>query len=308
MRKTLLFIINPIAGRGQIRQPLLDILRLFSRYEYDVIVRTTEKRGQAVSLVDEFAERADLIVCSGGDGTLDEVVEGTMHHSKEITVGYIPCGSTNDFANSLFMPKDPLAAARNIMEGKIYHCDVGSFNEHYFIYIAAFGLFTEVSYETPQDWKNALGHLAYILEGAMKLFDIKSYEMKVEANGKVLEGRFIYGMITNSRSVGGIKNVPRDVDMNDGLFEVTLIEMPKDPSELQEIVTSLVMQNDNSRLVHIFKSREITIQSPDKCPWTLDGEYGGNPEEIRITNLNEALHLKLSSTKPVPNEDALESV
>ncbi len=297
MKKRLLYIINPTAGRGQIRQVLLDILDLLCRCGYEVQVSTTSGPGQAPGIVCDNAEKTDLIICSGGDGTMDEVVEGVLKSKKDIPIGYIPSGSTNDFANSLFIPKDPLAAARNIMEGNLYKCDVGRFNEHYFIYVAAFGLFTDVAYQTPQDWKKMLGHMAYVLEGAMKLFDIRSFSLKIEANGKTMEGNYLYGMITNSRSIGGIRNITRDVDMNDGLFEVTLIEMPRDPSELQKIVTAFVMQEDESEFVHTFKTDKLRIESFGECPWTLDGEYGGNPDLVEIENIHEAFTLVLTSTK-----------
>ena len=170
----------------------------------------------------------DLVVCSGGDGTLDEVVSGLMEVDQRVPIGYIPAGSTNDFANSLSISKDMVQAAKDIIEGNLYSCDVGAFDNDSFVYIAAFGLFTDVSYETDQHMKNILGHLAYLLEGSKRIWNVPTYWIKVEANGETFEGEYIYGMVTNAKSVGGFKNLPgQDVRLDDGLFEVTLIKRPK---------------------------------------------------------------------------------
>ena len=185
-----------------------------------------------------------------------------------------------------------------IMEEELYHCDIGRFNGQTFAYIAAFGLFTDVSYETDQDLKNVLGHAAYILEGVKSLFNIKSYHMKVSSEEIEVEDDFMMGMISNSRSIGGFKNLTgKNVDMNDGYFEVTLIKMPKNPLELQEIMTALVVGRDNTDLVHSFKSRKITIETDEKVPWTLDGEFGGSHTAVEIENMHKALNLYLKSTK-----------
>ena len=297
MRKKLLFVFNPKAGKGKLRSYLMDIINIFNQHGYEVTAYATQKARDAADCVMEYGGKTDLIVCSGGDGTLDEVVTGLMQANLDTPVGYIPTGSTNDFANSLFLPKDPLEVARNIMEQNVYRCDVGRFNEQTFTYIAAFGLFTDVSYDTPQDMKNVLGHVAYLLNGFTRLFDIKSYRMTVESNGEILDREFIFGMITNSRSVGGFKNLTRDVDMNDGLFEVTLIEMPENPLEMQQIVTALLMEDDNLDKIHTFKSSRLDIASAGPVPWTLDGEYGGRHEHVVIENRQQALHLFLTSTK-----------
>ena len=251
----------------------------------------------AYEQVKKYADKVDLIVCSGGDGTLDEVVTGITEVGSKVPVGYIPAGSTNDFANSLFMPKNMLDAASMIMKEEIYRCDVGRFNSQTFAYVAAFGLFTDVSYETSQDLKNILGHLAYVLEGAKRLLDIKAYHMKVTTENGVIEDNFIYGMVTNSRSVGGFKNLTKDVDMNDGLFEVTLIVQPKNPLEMQEIIRNLLNMEDNSDLIYSFKARKLTVEAEEEVAWTLDGEYGGSPRLVEIENLQQALNLCLKSDK-----------
>ena len=297
MEKKLVFIFNPKAGKGKIKTSLMDIVDIFNKGGYEVIIRATQAPRDAYEQAKLYADKVDLIVCSGGDGTLDEVVTGITEVGSHVPVGYIPAGSTNDFANSLFMPKNMLDAASNIMEEEIYRCDIGKFNDLTFAYVAAFGLFTDVSYETSQDLKNILGHLAYVLEGAKRLLDIKAYHMKVTTENGVIEDNFIYGMVTNSRSVGGFKNLTRNVDMNDGLFEVTLIVQPKNPMEMQEIIRNLINMEDNSDLIYSFKARKLSIEADEEVSWTLDGEYGGSPKLVEIENLQRALNLYLKSTR-----------
>lgn len=277
---------------------LLDIVDIFSSHDYEVIIRATQAPKDAYEKAKEYADSVDLIVCSGGDGTLDEVVTGITEKNSNVPIGYIPAGSTNDFANSLFMPKSMVKAAQMIMEEKLYHCDIGRFNSQTFAYVAAFGLFTDVSYETDQDLKNVLGHVAYLLEGVKRLFDIKSYHMKVTSEEIQVEDDFIVGMITNSRSVGGFKNLTgKNVDMNDGLFEVALIRHPKNPLQLQKIMTALVMAEDNTDMIYSFKSKKLMIETEEEVPWTLDGEFGGDHTYVEIENRHKALNLYLKSTK-----------
>ena len=294
----MLFVFNPKAGKGKIKTHLLDIVDIFSSHDYEIIIRSTQAPRDAYEKAKEYANSVDMIVCSGGDGTLDEVVTGIMEAESSVPIGYIPAGSTNDFANSLFMPKNMTKVAEMIMEEELYHCDIGRFNQKTFAYVAAFGLFTDVSYETDQDLKNVLGHVAYVLEGVKRLFDIKSYHMKVTSDEVQAEDDFIVGMITNSRSVGGFKNLTgKNVDMNDGLFEVTLIAHPKNPLQLQEIITALVMAEDNTELIYSFKTKKLTIESDEEVPWTLDGEFGGDNSYVDIENRHKALNLYLKSTK-----------
>ncbi len=298
MQKKLFFVFNPKAGKGKVRAHLLDVIDVFNRNGYEVIVHATQAPRDAYEKAKEYQGKVDLIVCSGGDGTLDEVVTGIREMNSQTPIGYIPAGSTNDFANSLFMPRSMVEAAENIMQGEIYSCDIGRLNEQTFAYIAAFGLFTDVAYETDQQLKNILGHGAYILEGVKRLFDIKSYHMKVVSEELVVEDDFIYGMVTNSRSVGGFKNLTgKHVDMDDGLFEVTLITMPKNPMELQEIIGAMVSQEDNTHLIHSFKSKKISIECEEEVPWTLDGEFGGNHTCTEIENMHKGLRLYLKSSK-----------
>ena len=298
MEKKLFFVFNPKAGKGKIKTALMDLVDIFNKGGYEVVIRATQYPKDAYEMTRKYADKVDLVVCSGGDGTLDEVVAGLVETGSKVPVGYIPAGSTNDFAGSLFIPKNMVAAAEMIMEENVYRCDIGKFNKQTFTYIAAFGLFTDVAYETDQDLKNILGHLAYLLEGVKRLFDIQSYHMKVTTEDEIFEDDFMYGMITNSRSVGGFKNLTgKNVDMNDGLFEVTLITTPKNPMDMQEIIAGLMSGKDNSDLIYTFKTSRIRIQSDEAVAWTLDGEYGGDHKEVEIRNLHRALNLYLTGSK-----------
>lgn len=296
-KKKLLFIFNPLSGKGQIKNKLLAIVDLFVKNNFEVTVYSTQKPQDAKEIVAKKAGRFDLVVCSGGDGTLDEAVSGMMERQIRKDIGYIPSGSTNDFAVSLKIPKDMVKAAQVAVNGQPFSCDIGNLNGTYFVYIAAFGLFTDVSYETPQERKNLMGHAAYILEGAKSLHAIRAYEMHVECNGEVVEGEFIYGMITNSTSVGGFKNMTgHNVLLDDGLFEVTLIKSPKNPMELSEIIASLTRLIDDTDLIYTTKTAEICITSEEEVAWTVDGEFGGGHKTVRIINEKQAISLMT----PVP--------
>ena len=215
-----------------------------------------------------------------------------MKRKQRLPIGYIPTGTTNDFANSLHIPKNLLEAADNAVNGEVFPCDVGRFNDDIFVYIAAFGLFTDVSYETRQEVKNVLGHLAYVLEGTKRLFNVPSYRIKFTHDGESVEDEFIFGMVTNSRSVGGFRSmIGRQVVFDDGLFEVTLIKTPKNPLELQEIVAALLIEQIDTKYMFTFRTGEIAFESLEEIPWTLDGEYGGSHDEVIIQNYKQELSI-----------------
>ena len=282
-QKKILFIVNPRSGKGQIKYQLLDIADVFIKGGLDVSLYITQEPQDAIRVVRERAQEFDLIACSGGDGTLDEVVTGMMDCTEKRPIGYIPAGSTNDFANSLQLPKHMKEAAQCIVEDIAYPCDVGSFNGDYFVYIAAFGIFTDVSYLTNQEMKNILGHLAYLLEGAKRIFNIKSYHVELEINDEHIEDDYIFGMITNSESVGGFRSITgRDIQLDDCLLEVTLIRMPRNPIELQDIISSLLRREMDSKYISTFKTGRIVLRSQTEIPWTLDGEFGGDHKEVEI--------------------------
>lgn len=294
-KKKMLFIYNPRAGKARIRSNLLDIIDIFTKAGYEVTAYPTQMKGDGVRAVKERRlGYYDIIVCSGGDGTLDEVVSGMMQCDRRIPIGYVPAGSTNDFANSLQIPRDMIRAAQAIIEGNIFGCDIGAFNDDFFVYIAAFGLFTEVSYETPQDIKNVLGHMAYILEGMRRLASIKSYRMKVESEELSVEAEFLFGMITNSTSVGGFKRITgKYVQLDDGEFEVVLIKKPANPIELNLVMAALINRNINTDCMYCFKTSSLKITSDEETAWTLDGEFGGRHREVDIRNLKQALSIRV---------------
>lgn len=303
MKEKVLFIINSRSGKGLIRNHVLEIVDIFVKNGMEVTIHTTQKERDACEVTQERAGEFDMVVCSGGDGTLDEVITGMMHRKDRRPVGYIPAGSTNDFANSLKLPKNMEDAARSIALRHPYPCDVGSFNDDYFVYIAAFGIFTDVSYQTRQEMKNLLGHLAYVLEGAKRIFNIKSYHMTVRTQEGETEGDFIYGMVTNSESVGGFRNITgKNVELDDGVFEVTLIRTPKNPIELQEIIAALLLQEMDNKHIYSFKSARVEFESEDEIPWTLDGEFGGDHKKVEIINHERAISIMVKALPEISME------
>lgn len=295
--KKLLFVYNPRAGKEMLKPRLSDVLDIFVKAGYEVTVHPTQAYRDAYYQIKEYeVGKYDLIACSGGDGTIDEVATGMMKRREMgkdvVPVGYIPAGTTNDFAKSLHIPRKPLAAADNAVKGVPFPCDIGKFNDSVFVYIAAFGIFTDVSYETDQAVKNVLGHMAYILEGAKRIFNIPSYKIKVEHDGEVIEDEFILGMVTNSRSVGGFSNmVGKNIVFDDGLFEVTLIKTPKNPIALQEIIAALLIEQVDTKHMYTFKTKKITFDSVEEIPWTLDGEFGGEQDYVEIENVQKAMEI-----------------
>lgn len=299
MDKKMLFVYNPRSGKGLIKNKLADIIDIFTKAKYEVTVHPTQERQDATKIVMEKGGDYDLIVCSGGDGTLDETVTGLINGNLQTPIGYIPAGSTNDFGGSLAMPKNMLKAAANIVKENDFQCDVGRFNDDIFVYIAAFGLFTDVSYGTDQEIKNVLGHMAYILEGMKRLPAVKSYSLKVkyldkDGEEKMIEDSFLFGMVTNSMSVGGFKNITgKKVKLDDGVFEVTLIKTPKNPIELNNIMVSLIDRNIDTNSMYCFKTKSISFESEDLVAWTLDGEYGGEHRRTHIENMNKAMNIRI---------------
>ena len=292
MKKKLLFIYNPKAGKAQIKNKLSEILDLFTTAGYEVTAVPTQKRGDACRVAADRTADYELLVCGGGDGTLDEAVTGMVQSGFLTPIGYIPAGSTNDFGGSLGLPKSMVQAARIAVEGRKFPCDIGTFNDDIFVYIAAFGLFTDVSYETGQEIKNVLGHMEYLLEGMKRLSAIRSFSMKVVCGDTVIEDDFIFGMITNSLSVGGFKNITgKNVRLDDGVFEVTLIKRPKTPAELNNIIASLLNRDIDAAAMHCFTAAEIMLESPEPVAWTLDGENGGSHTSVRITNICKGIEI-----------------
>ncbi len=295
MGQRMLFVYNPRAGKAQIRSNLLDIIDIFVKAGYEVTAYPTQATGDAIKAVKERQGSYDMVACCGGDGTLDEVVNGMMQCEEKLPVGYIPAGSTNDFANSLKIPKNMIKAADMVVNGVNYACDIGWFNNDNFIYVAAFGIFTDVSYGTKQDVKNVLGHAAYLLEGVKRLPSVRACSLKITCNEDVIEGEFLFGMVTNSYSVGGFRGITgQDILLDDGLFEVTLIRKPANPLELNNIIMALVDKRVKSEYIHTYKSSKLVVESEVPLAWSLDGEFGGEHCRAVLTNERQALQIRIT--------------
>lgn len=288
--KELLFIYNPKAGKAGIANCLSDVLDIFSRAGYEITVYPTKCHGDGEAKARERSDRFERIICSGGDGTLDEIVTGVLESGRKIPIGYIPAGSTNDFARSLGIPRDMRSAARIAVSDNYFASDIGRFNSKYFVYVAAFGLFTDVTYETDQNLKNVLGYAAYVAEAVKRLQSINSIPLTIEYDDQVLRGDFLVGMVSNSTSVGGIKALTGpDVELNDGLFEVLLVKAPDNVIELNKIPPAILDRRIKSDCVIYFRCKEITFKADEPIAWTLDGEYGGAVGVAQISNLRNEI-------------------
>ena len=290
--KKMLFIMNPYAGQKRANRHLADILLTFSQAGYEVITHMTLGQGDAAAAAQSRGKDVDLVVCCGGDGTLNETITGLLRAGADTPVGYIPAGSTNDFAASLKLSGNALRAAEEIMEGEPLAYDVGKFGDRYFSYVASFGAFTKSSYATPQNIKNALGHTAYVLSGITELSQIRNEHIRMEIDGQVVEDDFLFGAICNSTSVGGILTLdPKQVDMGDGLFEILLIRAPQSLAEISECIQALQSQKYNCAMITFRSARKVRIYASPDMPWTLDGEKEEGHEMVDVENLHHAIRL-----------------
>ena len=291
--KKLFFVMNPCAGMRKANKVLVDILSVFNRAGFDVITYITESQGDAATVVAQRAKEMDLVVCCGGDGTFNETITGILRSGVDVPMGYIPAGSTNDFANSLHLSTSPVQAARDITEGVPISYDLGKFENRFFSYVASFGAFTRASYSTPQNVKNALGHTAYILEGIQELSQIRNVHARFELDdGRVIEDDFLFGAICNSTSVGGILTLdPKQVDMRDGKFEILLVRAPRDLAELHECVLAVQRQVYNCKMITFCSSRQVNVITEPNIVWTLDGEKAEGYGEVTAENLHQAFKL-----------------
>ncbi|MBR2489396.1 MAG: diacylglycerol kinase family lipid kinase [Clostridia bacterium] len=289
-----MLIINPRAGKMKSKTALYDIAEIFCLAGYETVVKITSSKGQAEKYAFKAAEEGfDAVVCCGGDGTLNETISGVISSGKKIFVGYVPAGSTNDFAKTLGLSNVPKQAAKNIVDGKPCFVDVGKFGEdRFFSYIASFGLFTATSYNTSQATKNVMGHFAYVLEGIKELGVVQPYHIKATADGKTYEGDYIFGAVTNSTSVGGIVKLESNmVDLNDGQFEVVLVKNPKDVTELTRVLMGIANSDLKDPLFDFFKCSEITIETEEDFSWSLDGEEASGDKKITIKNIKSAINI-----------------
>lgn len=293
--KKLFFIVNLVAGKATIGAVLGEILDEFTKAGYEVTVHITQSGTDACEK-SHYAccNGYDLIVCAGGDGTLSQCFHGIMKSEKRLPIGYIPAGSTNDFGRTLGIPKMPMEAVKWITKGAPVKIDIGGFNDRYFTYIAAFGAFTNVTYETSQQVKNVLGHASYILNGLLQISNLRSKLMRIEYDGNVLEGDFIFGMVTNSGSVAGLLSM-NDFLLDDGVFEVVLIKKPANIMQLQKIVHSLlnISEEIDREYIRFFRTNKITFTAlnDEQISWTLDGEFGGDSPVNVVENLNKAIEI-----------------
>ena len=294
MEKKLLFIMNPAAGQRKANRLVPEICLEFQKAGYRTELFITQARGDATKIASGRGAEFDRVVCAGGDGTLNETISGILAAGAKPVVGYIPAGTTNDYANSLGLSTDVLQAARDAVTGQETGLDIGSFNGRSFIYTASCGAFTKASYSTNQDMKNMLGHLAYVFAGIMDLGSLKPYHLRVEANGNVYEDDFVFCGITNSTSLGGILKLDdRLVTLNDGMFEVMLIRHPQNPAQLSGILHALTFMELPSEQIHFFSSEEIHVDCSADIEWTLDGERQDGSEHIVMKNLPRAAVLSL---------------
>lgn len=296
--KKLLFIINPKAGRTAIKNDLFEIIMTFSQAGYEVVTYPTTGPDDAERKVCADGADYDLIVCTGGDGTLENTVCGYMKMGeKKIPLGYIPVGTTNDFARSLRISRKPIEAAKQIVTGEQMFIDVGRFEEKYFVYIAAFGIFTDISYSTNQSLKKIMGHSAYVVEALKNIVNYKGFELEAEFDGAFVTGKYIYGMITNSLSVAGFRiRGAKHVVLDDGKFDCLLIKMPQNAIELQQVITALLTNNiEGNEMFFERKASKVRVVSEEEISWTLDGEFGGSKKEVTIYNQKRAVGIYLNS-------------
>ena len=287
MSKKLLFIVNPRAGRTKSHAPLFDAASVYSEAGYLISIRLTRRRGDATRLAEKLGGEFDLVVCHGGDGTLNETINGLMKLPADARpqVSYLPGGSTNDFAASLSISSEPAVAAQSAMRLRPRALDVGKFGRRHFVYVASFGAFTKASYSVPQDVKNVFGHFAYILEGVRDLDTLHPYRMKLTADGEVFDGEYLFGAVSNSTSIAGMmKLAPEDVSFDDGEFELLLVPVPTTAVQLQSLTRALMYQEYGDSEGLIFRHvKRVTAETEENIPWTLDGEFVPGAPKIDIS-------------------------
>lgn len=291
--KKLMLLVNPVAGKGSAKSVLMGIISCFNDAGYETTVYVSSPERSIQYLANEFGWHYDRVVCIGGDGTLSETVNGLLKDGNPAPVlGYIPAGSTNDFASTLGLPKNPLETAALIAKNEPVLVDLGYYNGNYFTYVAAFGAFANVSYATPQKTKNTFGHLAYIFEGLANLPSIKPVHTTIEYDGSTLSGDFIFGCVANSTSVAGLVKIdPNLVLLNDGLFEVILVRNPMNIIDFTNVISSIISQSYDNGNVVLLHAKKIKFIFDTAVDWSRDGEFGGTYSTITIENKHEAIQI-----------------
>ncbi len=297
--KKLLLIVNPCSGKKRVNRCLTEIIEILNRGGFDVSVFITGKRGDATKLAAARAGEFDMLVCAGGDGTFNELASGLMHSEKKCPLGYIPAGSTNDFASSLHLDKDFKQAALDLVYGQPTSLDLGRFNDRYFTYIASFGVFTRTSYATSQSLKNTLGHFAYLLSGVKEITSLRSYHLRFTlADGQVFEDDYIFGAVSNTTSVAGILTLsPELVDLKDGKFELLLVRKPRSPLELSGCVLALTTQKYDTPMLTLVSTTRVEVEGTQDISWSLDGEEAPGAETCVIENLHHAIDLMVNERR-----------
>lgn len=288
--KRILIILNPMAGKREGSRNLAEIIEVFCKKGYRVSVATTSARGDGTEIAKKAAGDFDILVAIGGDGTFNEVMEGLASSGRDLPIGYIPTGSTNDFGTTLGIPSDAVKAAELITGERQRVIDIGSFNGRHFSYIASFGAFTKASYEVPQGIKNTLGHLAYVLAEIKDIPSIRAEKLTFKTGNKVISGKYVFGAVSNSTSIGGVLSLPDDeVDLSDGMFEVLLLKAPANILELNQIILALMTRDYRSPHLKFFSTSEITVEADPNMDWTLDGEFQAGASHIEIKNIHGAV-------------------
>lgn len=306
--KKLLFVFNPCAGKGLIKNNLCDVVDIFTKGGYEVTAYPTQAAGDGYNKIAQDGMSYDMVCACGGDGTLSEAIKAMMELPEKVPLGYIPAGSTNDVARSLDLPRKMKECAKAIMDGVFFDYDVGKFNGEYFVYVAGFGAFTDVSYATPQNLKNIFGHAAYVAEALKTITKIRGQEITVEHDGEVIKGSFILGLISNSISIAGMKKLIADgVCFDDGLFEVCLVKTPTNVLELNNMLTEAATNKLSCKSFVTFKTSKLKITGADEIPWTLDGESGGKHRSVEIENIKQAVRLKIKFSEITAEQEFLRS-
>ena len=292
--KKLLFIVNPRAGRNKPHGPLFDALAVLSAAGYLVRIHQTTAPGDAAETAAREGGQYDLVVAAGGDGTLNEVISGLMRLDAPPPLGYLPQGTTNDFASCLKISHDPVEAARAIVLDRVRELDVGTWNRRRFVYVASFGAFTRSSYAASQAAKNALGHFAYILEGMKDLNTLRPYHIRLTADGEELEGDYLFGAVCNSTSIGGLMKLdPERVVLDDGKFEMLLVRSPRTAADLQSLVLAVLNQQYDSPGLVFRHVSALRLETEETLPWSLDGEFAPSEPVVEIRNRQRALRMLL---------------
>ncbi len=301
-RKKILLIVNPEAGQKRICRKLMDVVIRFNQSGFITTVLPTQGSGDARELAREYAAGYDVVVCAGGDGTLNETVAGVLENGSGVPIGYLPCGTTNDLASTLGLSRDLDAAAKDITDGAAFPLDIGSFNGRYFVYTASFGAFTRVSYSTRQSTKNLLGHLAYLMEGIKDLRQIQPVFARIHTEIGDFSGDYLFGAVSNTTSLAGILTLDKEIVLlNDGKFELLLVDMPRNAIEISQLLINIT-QRKYEGMIHLVSASRIEVETPEPLEWTLDGEYEKGGTKFTVENKHSAISIITPAAKAAKPE------